>query len=129
MSMEKKIKYSLEYGFNSPPKVLYSRISTVAGLSEWFADNVMVNGDNFIFVWDDSEQEAKLLGKKDLSYAKFKWVDDEDDKSYFEFRIEIDGITGDVALIITDFAYEDEKEDDIDLWEAQIDSLRGVIGS
>lgn len=127
--MEKKEKYTLEYAFNSSPKVLYNRISTVAGLSEWFADNVMIKGDNFIFVWDDAEQEAKLLGKKDLDYAKFKWIDDEDDKEYFEFKIEIDEITNDVSLLVTDFAYEDEKEDDIDLWEAQIDNLRGVIGS
>jgi len=109
--------------------VLYNRISTVAGLSEWFADNVMIKGDNFIFVWDDSEQEAKLLGKKELDYAKFKWIDDDDAKTYFEFKVEIDEITNDVSLLVTDFAYEDEKEDDIDLWEAQIDSLRSVIGS
>ncbi len=127
--MEKKEKYTLEYAFNSSPKVLYNRISTVAGLSEWFADNVMIKGDKFIFVWDDGEQEAKLLGKKDLDYARYKWLDDDDDKAYFEFKIEIDELTNDVSLMVTDFAYEDEKEDDIDLWEAQIDSLRSVIGS
>ena len=127
--MEKKEKYTLEYAFNSSPKVLYNRISTVAGLSEWFADNVMLKGDNFIFVWDGDEQEAKLLGRKDLSFAKYKWIDDEDDKTYFEFRIEIDDLTSDVSLMITDFAYEDEKEDDVDLWEAQVDSLKSVIGS
>ena len=127
--MEKKEKYTLEYAFKSSPKVLYNRISTVAGLSEWFADNVMLKGDNFIFVWDDEEQEAKLLGRKELSYAKYKWIDDEDDKTYFEFRIEIDDLTGDVSLLVTDFAYEDEKEDDIYLWEAQVDSLKSVIGS
>jgi len=127
--MEKKEKYTLEYAFKSPPKVLYNRISTVGGLSEWFADNVMIKGDNFIFVWDDGEQEAKLLGKKDLDYARYKWIDDEDDKTYFEFKIEIDELTNDISLLVTDFAYEDEREDDIDLWEAQIDSLRSVIGS
>ena len=127
--MEKKEKYTLEYAFNSPPKVLYNRISTVAGLSEWFADNVMIKGDNFIFVWDGSEQEAKVLGRKDLDYARYKWIDDEDDKTYFEFRIQIDELTNDISLMVTDFAYEDEKEDDIDLWEAQVDSLRSVIGS
>jgi hypothetical protein len=127
--MEKKEKYTLEYAFNSSAKILYNRISTVAGLSEWFADNVMIKGDKFIFVWDDIEQEAKLLGKKDLDYARFKWLDDEDDKTYFEFKIEIDELTNDVSLMVTDFAYEDEKEDDIDLWEAQIENLRSVIGS
>ena len=127
--MEKKVKYTLEYSFNSSPKVLYNRISTVAGLSEWFADDVTLKGKNFVFVWDGTEQEAELLGKKELTYAKFRWIDEEDDKAYFEFRINVDELTGDVALIITDFAYEDEKEDDIDLWEAQIDNLKSVIGS
>ncbi len=127
--MDKLEKYTLEYTFKSSPKVLYNRISTVGGLSEWFADDVSINGDKYTFTWDGSEQDAKLISSKDQVSARFKWLDDEDEKTYFEFKISIDDITGDVALIITDFAYADEKEDAINLWEAQIDDLHQIIGS
>jgi uncharacterized protein YndB with AHSA1/START domain len=126
--MEKKEKYTLEYTFKSSPKVLYNRISTPGGLAEWFADDVMLNGKKYIFQWDGSEQIAELIAKKDGVYTRFRWVDEEDDKAYFEFRITVDEITGDVALIVTDFAYPDEKEDNIDLWEAQIEDLHHLIG-
>ena len=122
-------KYTLEYTFKSSPRVLFSRISTVGGLSEWFADDVSINGDKYTFTWDGVEQFAKKVSSKDQSYVRFKWLDDEDEKTYFEFKISIDDITGDVALLITDFAYEDEQEDAINLWEAQIDDLHAIIGA
>lgn len=127
--MDKLEKYTLEYTFKSSPKILFNKISTPGGLSEWFADNVNIKGDSYIFEWDGSKQEAKVIGTKEQTYIKFKWIDDEDEKAYFEFRVDIDDITGDVALLITDFAYEDEQEDAVDLWEAQIDELHNLIGS
>ena len=51
-------------------------------------------------------------------------------KSYFEFLIQIDEMTQDVALIVTDFAEdEDEKEEQTNLWTKQIDQLKRAIGS
>ena len=32
--------YQLEYPLNSSIKILYERLSTISGLSEWFADDV-----------------------------------------------------------------------------------------
>ncbi|MCH7657772.1 MAG: SRPBCC domain-containing protein [Bacteroidetes bacterium] len=124
--MKKKI--DLEYILNSSPNVLYSRLSTASGLAEWFADNVTVKGKIFTFIWEGTEQTAELVGYKNNKYARFHWLDDEDENSYFEFRINIDEITGDVALLITDFVEEDEKEDSIDLWDTQIAQLKHVIG-
>ena len=60
--------------------------------------------------------------------VKFKWIDEEDDNNYFEFRIRQDELTGDVALIITDFAEDDEKEDSVDLWDSQISELKHALG-
>jgi len=126
--MEKE-KYSLEYSFRTSIKLLYNRISTADGLAEWFADDVNIKGNNYIFIWDGEEQAAEIIQKKDNSFIKFHWLDDEDDDSFFEFRIDVDELTQDVALIITDFAYEDEKEDNIGLWEAQVDDLHSILGS
>ena len=124
--MEKN-KFELEYTLNTSPKVLYNRLSTPSGLSEWFADNVNLKGDVYTFHWEGSEQKAQILQKKDLKYVRFRWLED-DEEEFFEFRIKQDELTGDVALIITDFAEEDEKDDSIDLWDTQISELKHAIG-
>lgn len=122
-----KEKYSIEFTLNTSPKLIYTRISTPSGLSEWFADNVQINGKNFNFFWDGAEQVAKLLMKKVNEYVRFQWVD-EDDDTYFEFRITKDELTSDVALVITDFADTDEIEDSKGLWDSQVSELRRAIG-
>jgi uncharacterized protein YndB with AHSA1/START domain len=125
-----KTKYQLEYIINTAPKLLYARLTTPSGLSEWFADNVNIRGENFIFIWDKTEQEAKVLMKKLNESIRFKWVDDEEDdeESYFEFLIAKEELTGDVALIITDFAEEDEVSGSQELWDNQIAILKRAIG-
>ncbi len=122
-----KKKFQLEFTLNTSPKLLYTRLSTPSGLSEWFADNVQLDGKNFVFFWDNSEQVAKMLMKKANEYIRFQWLD-EDKDTFFEFRITKDELTGDVALIISDFADEDEVEDAIDLWESQVAELKRAIG-
>ena len=64
----------------------------------------------FTFIWDESEEQAKF-NKKNGERVKFKWLKCEDDQSYFEIRIQVDGITKDVSLMITDFAEDDEVEE------------------
>lgn len=122
-----KEKFQLEFTLNTSPRLLYTRLSTPSGLAEWFADNVQISGKNFTFFWDDSEQVAKLLMKKANEYVRFQWVDDEQE-SFFEFRIAKDELTGDVALLVTDFAEKDEIEDAKGLWKSQINELRRAIG-
>ena len=123
-----KKKFELEYTINSSPKVLYNRLSTPGGLAEWFADDVNLQGKVFTFIWEGTEQNAEVLLKKDNKFIRFHWVTDEDLKTFFEFRIAQDELTGDVSLLITDFAEEDEKNDSIDLWDTQIAELKHVIG-
>jgi len=121
-------QYTIEFTINTSPKVLFYRLSSPGGLSEWFADDVNLQGNIFTFIWDGSEQQAELLLKKDNKYVRFKWLDDENEKAFFEFRINIDELTRDVALMITDFAEADEKEESIELWTKQIESLKHTIG-
>jgi uncharacterized protein YndB with AHSA1/START domain len=123
--MKKKITF--EYAINSSPKVLYSRLSTPGGLAEWFADDVNQDGKNYTFFWDNSEETAQLVQKKDNKYVRFKW-DGSDAETFFEFRINVDDITGDVALVITDFVEEDEEADSRDLWDTQISELKHILG-
>jgi uncharacterized protein YndB with AHSA1/START domain len=121
-------KLELEYTINSSPKVLFNRLSTAGGLSEWFSDDVNVKGKIYTFIWGESEQKAELVLKKDNKYVRFRWLGEQGEKAYFEFRINIDELTGDVALLITDFTEEDEKDDTIELWNTQIAKLKRVLG-
>lgn len=121
--------FEIEYNLNSSPKVLFSRLSTAEGLAEWFADDVQVNGTTFSFYWDDIEHKAEMTLLKDNKQVRFNWIgEDSDDEKYFEFKLNIDELTGDVALMITDFIDEDEKEDAINLWDTQISELKKVLG-
>ena len=129
--MSDKVKYEMEFEVKSSTSVLFNMISTASGLSEWFADNVNLKDDRFIFIWDGSEEEAKLLGKKKGESIKFQWMEDfeEGEKTYFELAIKIDDLTNDVALIVTDFADADELEEAQLLWTNQIAELKMTIGS
>ncbi len=126
--MAQKVKYEVEFVIKSSPKLLYNYLSTPSGLGNWFADNVNSRGEIYTFIWDDTEEQAKLVSKKANQSVKFKWLEDDED-TYFEFRIQIDDITKDVALIITDFAEEDDIEAAKQLWESQVDELHGILGT
>ena len=124
------IKYSLEFPINSSVTILYKRLSTPSGLAEWFADDVIVKDKIFTFFWEGSEQEAKLLKLKTDHFVRFKWEDDDTKKDYFEFLIQIDEMTSDVSLIITDFAEDmQDQEEQTSLWSKQISLLKMAIGS
>ena len=128
--MSDLIKYSIEIPINSSVNVLYKRLSTPSGLAEWFADNVNLKNNVFTFFWDDSDQSAKILKKKSNKFVQFKWLDDEEKESFFEFKIQVDEMTSDVYLIITDFAEDEEdQEEQTMLWEQQIQNLKMAIGS
>ncbi|MGC6437769.1 MAG: START-like domain-containing protein [Flavobacteriaceae bacterium] len=127
--MSTKVKFEIEFPINSSPQLLYNYISTPSGLSEWFADNVNSRGEVYSFIWDDSEETAKLITKKSPERIKFKWLDSDDESCFFELRIQVDSITKDVSLIVTDFSDEDEIEETKMLWENQISDLKQVLGS
>jgi uncharacterized protein YndB with AHSA1/START domain len=126
--MGEKIKFELEFVIQSSPQLLFQYLATPSGLSEWFADNVNSRGELFTFIWDGSEEVAKLLKRKTDEFVRFSWEHNEDE-SYFEMRIIVDEITKDVSLFITDFAEEDELEEAKMLWDNQVSDLKQVIGS
>ena len=121
--------FELEYPVNCSPRVLFARLCTPEGLGEWFADEVTAEGDVFTFYWNKVESKAKLVALKENKFVRFAWLDlFDEDSNFFEFRINIEEISGSVALIITDFAEADEKEDSIYLWDTQVTDLKRVLG-
>ena len=129
MTMNDKVKYEMEFPIHVSPSLLYQYISTPSGMSEWFADNVNSRGEYFTFIWEGSEEKAKLLGKKSGERIKFRWVEDDDTPYFFELRIQVDEITKDVSLMVTDFTEEDEMDESKLLWENMISNLKHVLGS
>ena len=125
-----KVKFELEIPIHASPSMLYQYISSPSSLQEWFADKVNSRGKVFSFSWEGVEEKATLLVKKTNERIRWKWLESEGDESYFEIRIEVDPLTKDVSLIVTDFAEdEDEVEESKQLWENQIDELRHTIGA
>ena len=98
--MSDKISYSIEYDFHASKQMLFQYLSTPSGLGEWFADNVNSRGESFTFIWDDAEEYAKLLQKKNNERVRFQWSVDEEEGNpyYFEFKIQVDDLTNDVSV-------------------------------
>ena len=92
-------------------------------------DDVNIKNGLYTFFWEDSQEQAKLLATKEFELMRFKWTISDEDDTYFEMRIKIDELTGDVALIITDFAKKEELDEVQRLWDAQIHDLCKALGS
>ena len=70
-----------------------------------------------------------MVSKNKGQSIRFQWVDDEDTDYYFEMRIQVDAITKDVSIMVTDFAEDDEIEEGKMLWENMISELKQLLGS
>ena len=127
--MSDKIKYEMEFPIHASPSLLFQYIATPSGMQEWYADNVNSRGEFFTFIWEGSEEKAKLVSKNKGQSIRFQWVDDEDTDYYFEMRIQVDAITKDVSIMVTDFAEDDEIDEGKMLWENMISELKQLLGS
>jgi len=116
---------SLEYIFPTSIKFLFKRFSTAAGLSEWFADDVWIEGDIFKFKWKDTQSRAKVI----TDYNKkiiFHWLDS-DIHTFIEF---INNQMGKNTVIkINEKLPDDEDEDEMVMfWDNQIHRLKRKLG-
>ena len=129
--MAEREKYEMEFLLRTSTKVLDNMISTPSGLSEWFADDVNIKDDVYTFLWDGSEEQARLLKKKTNACVRWQWMEDEEEglDTYFELRYEIDPMTKSVILTLTSFAEPDEVEESRFLWEGQIQQLKRKLGA
>lgn len=131
MNVDVKVanKVELEYTVNSSANIIFQRLCTPHGLSEWFADDVNLRGNVFTFIWDDTTREAELIERKENKFVKFRWIDT-DDSTHFTFKLLKDDITGELSLIVTEeIDDENDAEETISLWNHQISELKRVIGA
>jgi len=124
-----KEKFHIEYVFDKVSRrSLWNHLTTPPGLSAWFSDDVSINNNIYTFRWNKDEQEAEILSLKPEISIRYRWVDEEEEDAYFEFKIHTVELTGVTALEITDFAEPDEKQDSIELWDTQIEELKRTLG-
>ncbi len=127
--MVQKEKFELEYPLKvTSMYVLWNAVGTPYGLSEWFAEDVNVVGDKYVFMWNQYEQAATLIGQKQNEYLRLQWEDDSDTDYFFEMKILKHELTGDLSLQVTDFAEPEDKDDEILLWDRHIDDLKRKLG-
>jgi uncharacterized protein YndB with AHSA1/START domain len=109
MIMRKRI--DLEYAASSSRNILFKRLATPDGLAEWFADDVNIEGDLYIFSWEGEIQKARVIELVKNEKIRFQWEEDEGEEYYFEFSLRTDPMTNEMALWIVDYVEEDEEQD------------------
>ena len=126
----KKEKIHLEYLLNATSKnILWGAISTPTGLEDWFADKVISDDKIVEFHWGKTEQrKAEIIAIRSFSFIRFRWLDDEYEREYFELKMTNNELTNDFVLEVTDFAVVDEVKDLCELWDSQVDTLRRTCG-
>ena len=126
-----KEKFHIEFLMgNASQSSLWRMISQIDGLSEWFADEVLMDDTETIytFYWGKTNNQAVIENQKPLSSIRYRWIDEEEENYYFEFFLRKLDLSGDMTLEITDFAEPDEKGDSIALWESQIEEMKRKLG-
>jgi len=124
-----KEKITLEYPLeNSSENILWEMISNPLNLSLWFADEVNVKDNVFTFVWKDHSQSAFLKDLKMGKYIRFQWDEDSGTDYYFQLEIEIQDLSEQTGLLITDFAEKNDVNDTILLWNNEVETLKRKAG-
>jgi uncharacterized protein YndB with AHSA1/START domain len=129
--------YTAEFEFKASRKMLFPYISTPSGLSQWFADDVVVDEDKiFTFSWNSERARAQRVVQRINRLVRFEFLDELDaslsndgaTEAVLEIRLEENDLTGAVFLSVTDSVSADSEEEFRALWNQMTDSLREIVG-
>ena len=121
-------KYTVEFMIRSSPAILFNFLTTPSGLTQWFSETCDVTEDVYIFGWDGFEETAILEEYVEHDLVKYRWEDADDADEFFQFEISKSEISNDTVLTVTDFAEDDEIEDQSLLWLSQLEQLSRSVG-
>ena len=129
-------KLTLEYPLSTKStRLVWDMISNAAGLQKWLADQVVEGEDSMTFTWGHpwTERDTKtslILEKEKMNYIRLLWDYHEDTpEAYWEIRIAESDLTGMLSLQITDFAADDDEEEDLrGIWDDNFERLHRVSG-
>jgi len=129
-------KITLEYPLSTKStRLVWDMISNAAGLQKWLADQVVEDEESMTFTWghpwtERDTKKSRILEKERMNYIRMLWDYHEDTpEAYWEMKIMESDLTGMLSLLITDFAADDDEENDLrDLWDANFERLHRVSG-
>lgn len=124
----KRVKFEMEFIFRASPAILYKFLTDPSCLIRWFCDEIDIEGDEYVFTWEGSDEIALLIDDIEEERLKFKWDDADDPKEFFEFRMYRSEVTAETILEIVDFADDGDVQYQKSLWETQIKQLRQETG-
>jgi uncharacterized protein YndB with AHSA1/START domain len=124
----KRVKVELEFIFRASPNLLYQFITTPACLVRWYCDEVEINEDLYSFSWNGSIEDAEMVDDFEDERVRFKWLDADDEKEYFEFKMYKSDVTLETILEITDFCDQGDEKSTKDWWTSQITALKQECG-
>ncbi|THH41972.1 START-like domain-containing protein [Neolewinella litorea] len=123
-----RVKFTSEFIFRASPNIVYQFLTDPACLTRWFCDEVDINDSTYTFVWSGSPEAAELIEDSEADMVRFAWEDADDEDEYLEFNITKSPVTGETIVYVTDFADDDEVEDQKALWETQLTRMRAEMG-
>ncbi|MEO9804722.1 MAG: START-like domain-containing protein [Reichenbachiella sp.] len=124
-----KFKFVGEYEIRASKKMLYPYLSSASGLAQWFADDVNIDEDKiFTIIWDGEENKAKMVSHRTNSQVKFEFITDDDDPNYVEFKIDMNELTQEVFIRVTDYSDMDDEKELEELWDSLMSDLREIVG-
>ncbi len=129
-------KITLEYPLSTKStRLVWDMISNAAGLQKWLADQVVEDEESMTFTWghpwtERDTKKSRILERERMNYIRMLWDYHEDTpEAYWEMKIMESDLTGMLSLLITDFAADDDEENDLrDLWDANFERLHRVSG-
>jgi len=128
-----KNKFVADYQINASKKIVFNYLSTASGLSEWFADDVIINEDkNYIFHFDNEDHYARLASLRANMHVKFEFYDptnpEEEDHSYIEFKLDENELTQTLFIRVIDYSDVYDDEESAAIWDGLINQLKEIIG-
>jgi len=130
-----KIKFVADYQINTSKKIIYPYLSTASGLSQWFADDVVINEDKvYNFIYDGENHYARPVIMRTNHHVKFEFFDpsveeeESSDNPFIEFKLEENELTQTFYLRVIEYGDAYDEQEQRSIWEGLIGSLKEIIG-
>ena len=124
-------KLTIEYPLSTQsPKIIWDFISNAHGLEKWIADKVTEENDLMTFTWghpwtERDTKQSRIIEIEKYNHIRMLWdYHEETPDAVWEMSI-----TGELSLLITDYAIDDDEEADLrGIWDDNLERLHRVSG-
>ncbi len=125
-----RIKQELEFPLRASPAIIYDYLSSTSNLAQWFCDDLKAKDkDNYVFIWDNGNEERKARIEKKVRGKLIKWSwEDAPEGEYLQLEVIKDDMTGDVLVKYTDLCHAQEAKFNPDVWGTVLPHLSLVAG-